>query len=213
MTSTLDGLPELHARNYETRVFLDGETLKVVGSVRDTKPAGMYVDDDPDPLDIHHMRVILDVGLVDLTISAVAVEFDIHPHTTCPAIIDHYNKLVGLNVARGFTRQLRDLFGGPRGCAHTTALLQAMAPVVIQSLWSVRVKALRESGGDAFGQAPDAEAAIAGNLNTCHIWAEEGEHVVAIRGGEPMEQPIWITDRLTKLGRPADSWRSPMAKS
>ena len=56
------------------------------------------------------------------------VVFEAHPHTTCPAIIEHYQGLVGLSIARGFTHQVRELFGGPRGCTHTTALLLAMAP-------------------------------------------------------------------------------------
>jgi len=37
-----------------------------------------------------------------------------------------------LSIARGFTHKVRGLFGGPRGCTHTTALSQAMAPEAIQ---------------------------------------------------------------------------------
>ena len=46
--------------------------------------------------------------------------------------------LVGLSIARGFTHRVRELFGGPRGCTHTTALLQAMAPIAMQCFWSMR---------------------------------------------------------------------------
>jgi hypothetical protein len=209
MTTSFEGLPLLHTRNYDTEVYLDGQTLKVVGSIRDFKPAGVYIDGDPEPLGIHHMTVVLDVALETLRITDVDVTFTIHPHTTCPAIVDHYDKLIGLSVSRGFNRQVRELFGGPRGCTHTTALLQAMGPVVIQSLWSVRVMQKRAAGAAPFAREPgDTNQAVLGNLNTCHIWAEDGEHVAQVRAGNWHEAPVWITKRLVELGRDPNDWMS-----
>jgi len=45
------------------------------------------------------------------------------------------------------------------------------------------------------------------NLNTCHIWAEDGEQVQALRNNEPMEIPVWIEKRCAKLGLDPSSWR------
>ena len=45
------------------------------------------------------------------------------------------------------------------------------------------------------------------NLNTCHIWAEDGEQVRAVREGLPMEVPVWIEKRFAKLGIDATAWR------
>ena len=45
------------------------------------------------------------------------------------------------------------------------------------------------------------------NINTCHVWAEDGEQVTAIRAGEEMEVPVWITRRFAELGRDATNWR------
>ena len=136
-----------------------------------------------------------------------------HPHEHCRQIEDHYQKLVGLSISRGFTHKVRELFGGPRGCTHTTALLQAMAPVAIQSMWSFRMAALRddavEDGGSPDFSTPEARMrAMATNLNTCHIWAEDGLQVTAIRNGGPMEVPVWIAKRYAELGRDASTWRN-----
>ena len=46
------------------------------------------------------------------------------------------------------------------------------------------------------------------NLNTCHIWAEGGEQVQAVRNGDPMEVPVWIQRRFAELGRDPASWRN-----
>ena len=145
-----DGLAVLHEREYRVRSYrLDddgGQHLLLRGAVRDQKPAGLYVEGDPDPLTFHHMQVELVVDFPGMEISAAAVLFEAHPHDQCVAITPHYGELVGLSIARGFTHEVRQRFGGPRGCTHTTALLLAMAPVAIQSIWSMQIVADREAG-------------------------------------------------------------------
>ena len=71
------------------------------------------VPDDPEPLTMHHMIVELEVAFPSLQITAADVIFDAHPHTMCPVITEHYKELVGLSIARGFTHEVRQRFGGP----------------------------------------------------------------------------------------------------
>jgi hypothetical protein len=203
-----DALPLLHTRAYDVEAYaLDDVTMTLVGRVRDTKPAGLMIADDPDPLDIHHMVVTLTVGYPDLTITDAGVEFHAHPHTTCPAIVEHYGALVGLSIARGFTHKVRELFGGPRGCTHTTALLQAMAPVAVQATWSMRTRD-RVASGDWSTHLTDQqrEVMIAANGNTCHVWDDNAEAVQALRSGGDIEVPVWIQRRLGELGRDISEW-------
>lgn len=203
----------IHTRTYDTQVFLrDDDHLIVRGTLRDIKPPGMYVADDPDPLDIHEMQVELLVGLENLEILEATSTMQTHPNDACPSINDDYGALVGLSIARGFNRQIRELFGGPRGCAHVTTLLQTMAPAVMQSLWSVEVRRNRSEGRPRSGvdaKRGSEHAGFATNLNTCHVWSEDGEHVAAIRGGEPLLIPLPIRNRLERLGRDGDEWRDP----
>ena len=127
-------VPVLHDREYRVQSFLLANgNLLIQGAVRDQKPPGLYVPDDPEPLVMHHMQVGLEIELPGRVIVAVHTELRSYPHPTCPSIESHYDKLVGLSIARGFTHKIRELFGGPRGCSHTTALLQAMAPIAMQS--------------------------------------------------------------------------------
>lgn len=208
MPQALEELTLLHSRSYDTKVYRDADHMVVVGSVQDVKPPGMYIADDPDPLEIHHMSVVLTVAIADLRITDAEVEFRTHPNASCPSITEHYGQLVGLNVARGFNRKVRELFGGPRACTHTTALLQAMAPVVIQAMWSVRMHERVVDGGNPFGADGDSmESSFEANLNTCHVWAEDGELIKRARSGEVPEVPIWIQRRFSELGRDPAEWR------
>ena len=65
----------------------------------------------------------------------------------------------------------------------------------------------KERGGlTPFGTVEQRQQGAMFNLNTCHIWDEDGEQVAAIRRGDPMEIPVWIVDRFTALGRNIGSW-------
>ena len=140
----------IHERAYVVRAYRkDASTLLLRGAVRDQKPPGLYVPDDPEPLTMHHMIVDLDIAVPSLEIIGAKAVMEMHPHEHCRQIEDHYQNLVGLSIARGFTHKVRELFGGPRGCTHTTALLQAMAPVAIQSMWSFRMAAMRDGADEA----------------------------------------------------------------
>ena len=185
----------IHERAYVVRAYRkDASTLLLRGAVRDQKPPGLYVPDDPEPLTIHHMIVDLEIAVPSLEIMRSNVVMEMHPHLHCREIEDHYQNLVGLSIARGFTHKVRELFGGPRGCTHTTALLQAMAPVAIQSMWSFRMAAVRD-GADGAGGAPDFST------------PEARMRAVATSNGEPMEVPVWIVKRYAELGRDAATWR------
>lgn len=194
----------VHNRTYSVQTFrINNETMRLRGRVTDTKPASLYIDGDLEPLDVHDMVVDLVVGYPDLTIQNVDVVFDTHPHTSCPSIEVAYQKLVDTSIARGFTRKLTELFGGPSGCTHVGALLKAMAPVAVQSMYSMRLADPDEPKGfNHEGQDEHArQRAQSFVRNSCHVWAEDGPMMAASDRGEPVEAPLWIRDRLEKLGR------------
>jgi hypothetical protein len=198
----------IHTRFYEARTYKMSDDLFLLrGVVCDEKPAGLYMAGDPDPLWVHHMVVDLEISFPMFVIQKVSVTFHERPHTHCTDIEPDYQKLVGLSIARGFNKQVKDLFGGPRGCTHIGALLAAMAPVAIQSGWSMRMgNALGNEEFDSATTAEQRKRSYAMNLNTCHMWDENGQMVTDIEAGLPMEIPLWITKRAKKLGRDESEW-------
>ncbi len=228
-----DGQPldVLHDREYRVRAYRkSADVLLVRGAVRDQKPPGLYFPGDPDPLTVHHMQVDLEVSFPSMEIVDARVEFLTHPGSTCPAIVEHYGELVGLSIARGFINRVRELFGGPRGCTHTTALLQAMAPVAIQSIWSMRSwDAQRDDLADptthpATHPATHPDAAVEPtleqrrqawqmNVNTCHVWADDGEQVRRLESGDGgMEAPLFAEPRMVALGIKPEDWHRRMPR-
>jgi hypothetical protein len=204
-----DDLDLIHTRRYETRVYqVSDEELLVRGVVSDMKPPGLYILDDPEPMEIHQMQLELRVTLPNLEITSAHVVFETHPNSKCPIIANDYEKLVGLSIARGFTREIRNLFGGPNGCTHVNALLQAMAPAVVQATWSVSVRNGRQGEESrAASSSEGREGRMASALNSCHVWAEDGEHVAALRRGDHAGYPpLPVRERLRALGRDDSNW-------
>lgn len=203
-------LPLLHQRTYLVRSYREADDrMRIRGTVQDVKPGGLYIAEDPEPLEIHHMVVDLVVEFPSLRIIDASVVMETHPHPECVRIEDHYRHLIGLSIARGFTHKVRELFGGPRGCTHTTALLQAMAPVAIQSMWSLQMPA---GGGQAVAaprvMTPDERRAMFRfNVNSCHVWEEGGELMELVEAGGDVPVPVWAEERLVKLGRDPAEWR------
>ena len=198
--------PLIHTRRYEVRAFrMADDRFLLRGVVCDEKPAGLYVTEDPDPLWLHHMIVEMEVVYPTFVIERAYAKFHQHPHLGCTDITDHYKKLEGMSIARGFNAKVKELFAGSRGCTHITALLSAMAPVAIQTGWSMRVTAMNE--GESSSNPSDAEREqrekqLAGTINTCHMWDEAGELTAQVRAGEPIEIPLSVRKRLQELGRP-----------
>ena len=106
---------------------------------------------------------------------------------------------------------MRELFGGPRGCTHTTALLLAMGPVATQCSWSMYAAEARREGRSFMESRAEMtpeqrEMSLRGNLNTCHVWAEDGEMMTTARAGGQVEMMLQIRKRFDELGVPEEEW-------
>jgi Protein of unknown function (DUF2889) len=197
--SDLAHLPVLHSRSYDVTSYrLSDTTMRIRGRVQDVKPPGTFLPGDPEPMTIHDMVLDLVVEMPALVITQATMVMQTHPHEHCVEIVDHYGKLVGLNIGRGFTHAVRELFGGPRGCSHTTALLQAMAPVATQSVWAMMAPAEGETPVAITPQF-QRERALR-NRNTCHVWAEDGPMFELLDRGELIPPPRWGLARMAELG-------------
>jgi len=180
----------LHDRTYRVRAYRrSSEQMRIRGMVRDIKPMMMMpVETGRGPIEVHHMVVDLTVDYPEMIISEVDVKFVTNPHDGCPAIVPRYQSLVGLPMTRGYIDKVRQLFGGPRGCTHTTALLLAMGPVATQAMTSMDMHGRQPGDWDR----PDRKWDATRMINTCHFWSEDGEAIALVRAGKHPMRPRWL---------------------
>jgi hypothetical protein len=157
----------VHRRNIEFTAYDEDEELRVVGRLCDSRP---WAEGTTAVVSVHDLELAVTVRLADLTITTAVATMHTFPHTECPTIEDHFGELVGLSVARGYTRAVQERFGGPRGCTHLEQLARSLGPVVIQAVTSRRASHLaRGEAADLLsgGGSPWAR-------DSCHVWAEGG---------------------------------------
>ena len=173
------GTEELvHRRIIEYEVRQRGDGFDVVGRLQDQRP---WAGGTTSPMVLHSMELQVTVQLPDLVITDAAATMHRFPHAECRAIEPAFAGLVGLSVARGYTREVQRRFGGALGCSHLEHLARSLGPVVIQAVASARARA-RAVANDGDASEEMAPGAATWMRNTCHIWADGGigEQKVAI---------------------------------
>ena len=198
-------LEPIHARNYGVRAWkISDDSLLLRGAVMDMKPGAQFAErieamggsDPGGPMTIHHMVIDLTVGYPSLTITDASVVFETFPQPGCPGITARYRDLIGLSIARGFTHEVRQRFGGPRGCTHTTALLQAMGPVAVQCIFTMR----RAGAGPADAASQGDGGGSSFMKDTCHVWSSEGDLWQGVTVGQAPPIPLPMQKRLVQSG-------------
>ncbi len=166
----------IHVRTIRVEaVRVGADELEVTGRLVDERPQGgprwFGIDQEPT---IHDMSVTVRVRHPDLTIMAVSAGMAVHPYTVCGEAVAPLQQLVGLSVGPGFTRAVNERFGRHQGCAHLTALLHAIAPVV------------RQGAGAAFRSAgaPPRAGRDLWFIGTCQAWREQGPLATRLRSGD-----------------------------
>ena len=188
-----DGQVPTHRRTIEIEVFESGDDMVVLGRLRDSRPwvtAGSGI-----PVEVHDMELAVTVRRVDLVITEARARMDRFPHAECVAIEPAFGGLVGLSVARGYSRAVQERFGRTLGCSHLELLARTIGPVVVQAIPSSAFRrgeivpadpapgAGPPSGPVPEGAPPGAvpEGAPPGAVTvppwlagSCHIWAPDG---------------------------------------
>src|SRR3989442_8734974 len=98
---------------------------------------------------VHSMWLRLTID-GQFNITAASASLDAVPYPGgCEAIAPAYAKLVGLNLAKDFRKNVRRLFGGVRGCTHLTEMLSGMPTAAIQS-FAGEMKEEQDDGSKPF---------------------------------------------------------------
>lgn len=113
-----DGLWDLEAELIDTKAY----DFEIRG--------GQYRAGDP----VHHMhlRVTIDA---EYTIVAAEAVYDAAPYgEACSCIEPAYERLVGLNLLRGFRQRVRESFSRVEGCTHMSELSLVLPTAAVQTM-------------------------------------------------------------------------------
>ena len=123
-----------------------------------------------DPLHDMWIRLTVDAHMNIREIEAVT---DKGPDSICGNITPDFEKLVGIQIGPGWMRKVRNHVGGAKGCTHLVELLQTIATVAFQTIFS-RKK-------DQNSGAAKTESSQFSIINSCH----------ALRSDSPVVKQEW----------------------
>lgn len=164
----------MHSRDVILRGYVrDDGLIDIEARMTDLKPYSWSNDDRGqisagDPL--HDMWMRVTIG-ADMVIRDVEAQMDSTPHTICPQIAPNFKKLIGLSMTKGFMKSALGLMGGVNGCTHLRELLQPIATVAFQTMFSISHQERR----NAPPGTPTERGVPRFLLNSCHAYAEDGE--------------------------------------
>ena len=129
----------VHTRSIVCRSFRrDDGLLDIDGRFIDTRPFD-YDSDFRGPCQagsaLHNMQLRLTIAR-DRTIAALVSAMPSTPYVGCPGVNPNFQRLVGLSIAKGFRKAMRERVGGIDGCTHITALLDGMSAAAVQAFAS-----------------------------------------------------------------------------
>lgn len=127
----------LHTRAITIQVFEREDDLwDLEATLIDTKAYAFPLSnggEHPAGQPIHHMVLSISIN-ADYQIVDAGVQYRAAPYKVCPAIADNYKKLIGLNLIRGFRRDLKTHLSATNGCTHVSELAQFLPTAAIQGV-------------------------------------------------------------------------------
>ena len=118
---------------------------------------------------LHGMGIRITYDERMMIIDAVAVT-DFSPFRICPNITPTFKGLAGLRMTPGFTKAVKEKFGGVNGCVHLVELLGPIATTAFQTIAGKRFAKMSERPRSELKVKPPL-------LDTCHAWDVKGEIV------------------------------------
>lgn len=160
----------LHKRTVSVEVFERDDGLwDLDAELVDTKSYNFPLSnggEHPAGQPVHHMllRITIDSNY---SIVDAMVQYDAAPYAVCNTIAQSYQKLIGLNLIRGFRHEVRARLAGKHGCTHMTELTNVLPTVAIQG---VAARLNRFSSGQEQETRPF-------HIDGCHVLRADGEVV------------------------------------
>ena len=168
---------KIHTRNITVTTYdTDEDAIIVEGILKDDRLTEIHrpTGEDIPPGTVHHMIIRMKVKRPQLTIADIDVDMPTVPHDECPQTRNSLEPVIGMRISAGFTNSVKDLVGGPRGCAHLVALLMSMASAAVQGAWT----AMSRNPEQPSGYVSKAMNAI---VDTCRVWRRDGPKLAEYR--------------------------------
>lgn len=166
---------ELHHRQVNMKFYRRSDGLyEVEGHLTDSKShpfmrqLGQKNLEPGDPVHDIIVRLVIDT---DLQVHDVRATMLATPFGVCRGAQQTLDGLIGLTIAKGWNKKVRDLLGGSKSCTHIMEMLGPMATTAYQGLAPQRIERTNK---------PENEHLRRAKVDSCYAYSAEREIVARL---------------------------------
>jgi hypothetical protein len=163
----------IHQRKVECQGYLRADGLwDIEGRLADSKTHSVQLAEGREleaGRTYHGMLIRLTLD-DDFVVREVQVAMPDVPTSECRGAAPAYEKLIGERIGPGFSRRIKELFGGVSGCVHLTELLLPIATTAFQTIPMARSLVAPRNAQDAEVYSRVSKRL----LDTCHALRSSG---------------------------------------
>ncbi len=175
LNEIVESQTRIHTRDIHLATYPHTDSRVIVhGVLKDERYIKIFdiTGDIVEPGVVHHMDVKLLIKPYPLTIEDAQAEMVKVPMPECADTLDTVEKLKGLEIRSGFSKIIRNIMGGKKGCAHLCQLITAMSQEIVQGWLTYNRKEK--------SPVPKDLAFFEGKkfiVDSCRMWKENGPKI------------------------------------
>lgn len=162
-----------HGRIIEMNIYnVDSELFIVTGRLTDARcrDSISFTGETKNKGSLHDLEIHLLVAKKGLVIEDIETMIHTVPRPDCWTMDKSLDPVIGLAVKKGFSREVKNLIGGKKGCTHLIHLLNAMSSALVQGYWAI----MDIETEDIEAKILRAKTTASFIKDTCYTWREEG---------------------------------------
>ena len=134
---------------------------------------------------IHHMDVKLLIRSDPLRIETAEAKMIHVPMSECSTTLDTIEKLKGLEIKSGFSKNIRDIMGGKKGCTHLCQLIIVMGQEIVHG-WLTQKRKDKSPVPKDLDSLSEKKFLI----DSCRLWTRQGAKIKSLEQAIKARQPF-----------------------
>jgi len=184
----LENKVKIHTRDIQLATYTHKDSRVIVhGVLKDRRYIRVFdvTGAVKEPGIIHNMDVKLLIKSDPLMIEDAEAKMLHVPMNECHTTLDTMEKLIGVEIKSGFSKNIRNLMGGEKGCTHLCQLVIAMGQEIVHG-WLTQKRKNKSSMPKNIESFTEKEFLI----DSCRMWTRQGPKVKQLEQAIKTRQSI-----------------------
>jgi len=179
LNKIIENKSKIHTRDIRLATYPHTDSSVIVhGVLKDRRYIRVFdvTGGVKEPGIIHHMDVKLLIKPDPLRIEDAQAQMIHTPMPECSTTLDTIEKLKGLEIKSGFSKNIRNIMGGKKGCTHLCQLIIAMGQEIVHG-WLTQQRKDKSPVPKDLDSLSEKKFLI----DSCRMWTRTGPKIESLK--------------------------------